>query len=240
MDPMKVKVACLSLTVIAIASCDKSRDKANPDDTSSKGPQIENRAGAPTIAEKPAPGRSEARDASTRNAIDPPISHPVDASMIRPAGTALEDGAWGALTIEQRIEKFNSSGIAHVPKDVSDKILSDSTSAPNSEDQLLFITQQAAAWHHINEFKEAINDIPDHMKLSLLERLSKKQGDSWKDMATELDEQVAASVRVMELRLNGIPGMLPDESQDLFINALEKYGPDYKIILSIADQNARK
>ena len=78
------------------------------------------------------------------------------------------------------------------------------------------------------------------MKPALLERLSKKHGGSWKDVTTELDEQVAASVRVMELRLNGIPGMSPDESQDLFIKALETYGPDYKTILSIADQNARK
>ena len=240
MGSMKANLACLSLTVFVFSSCDKSGEKDNSDKTSSKSPQLENRAGATTIAETPAAGRSDARDANTRNTIDPPISHPVDASMIRPAGAALEGASWDGLTIEQRIEKFNSSGISHIPKDLSDKILSDATTAPNPADQLQFITQQAAGWHHINEFKEAINDIPEHMKLSLVERLSKKHGGSWKDMATELDEQVAASVRVMELRLNGIPGMSPDESQELLIKALEKYGPDYKTILSTADQNVRK
>jgi hypothetical protein len=59
-------------------------------------------------------------------------------------------------------------------------------------------------------------------------------------MVPELDEQVAASVRVMEIRLNGIPGMSPDESQDLLIKALETHGPDYKTILSIAGQSPGK
>ena len=57
--------------------------------------------------------------------------------------------------------------------------------------------------------------MPDHMKLVLLEKLSKKHGESWMDMVPEVDEQLAASAKVMELRLNGIPGMSPDESQDL-------------------------
>lgn len=240
MDSMKAKLACLSLAVFVFASCNKSGEKANPDETSSKTPQMENRADAPTIAEKPAHGRSDAPDASTRNTIDPPISHPVDASMIRPAGTAAGDASWERLTAEQRIEKFNSSGIARIPKNISDKILGDASNADTPENQVLFITQQAAAWHHINKFKEDVAGIPEHMRMTLLERLSMKHGASWKDMVPELDEQVAASARVDELRVNGIPGMSPDESQELLINALEKYGPDYKTILSIADQNARK
>jgi hypothetical protein len=78
------------------------------------------------------------------------------------------------------------------------------------------------------------------MRTALLEKLSMKHGESWKDMVPELDEQVAASARVMELRLKGIPGMSPDESQDLIIHALEKHGSDYKAILSIAEQSAGK
>jgi hypothetical protein len=240
MELMKAELASLSLAAFLFVSCDKSGTKANPDETSSKIPQQANPAGAPTAAEKAAHTQRDLPGTGIRSAIASPLSHPFSAEMIRTAGTAPEDGAWQALTIEQKIEKFNSSGIAHIPKDVSDKILNDATRAPNPEDQILFITQQAAAWHHLNEFKESINDIPEHMKQTLLERLSKKHGGSWKDMATELDEQVDASVRVMELRLNGIPGMSPDASQDLLIKALEKHGPDYKTILSIADQEAGK
>jgi hypothetical protein len=233
-DLMKIKLTCLSLSVFLFSSCDKSGTAGKPESTSSNKPQIENRAEAPTTAEKPA------AVANPRITNDPPLSHPVTVEMIRAAGTTADDGSWESLTAEQRIEKFKSSGIAHLPKYVSDKILGDATKADNPEDQVNFIYQQAAAWHHINEFKESINDIPDHMKVTLLERLSKKHGASWKDVTTELDEQVAASVRVMELRLNGIPGMSPDESQDLIISALEKHGPDYKTILTIADQSAKK
>ncbi len=59
-------------------------------------------------------------------------------------------------------------------------------------------------------------------------------------MVPELDEQIAASARVMEFRLKGIPGLSPDESQDLIIEAIEKHGPDYKAILSVIDQSAGK
>ena len=236
---MQNKLACLSLAALGFASCDKSGTKAVPDDTTSGKPQVENRADAATAAEKTAPAQRDAPDTIIRKPIDPPLSHPVDASMIRPAGTAPGD-AWDSLTAEQMIGKFNASGIARIPKDISDKILSDATSAGNPEVQVQIITQQAAAWHHINEFKEGVNDIPEHMRLALLERLATKHGDSWINMVPELDEQVAASAKVMELRLNGIPGMSPDESQDLLIKALEKYGSDYKTILSIAEQSARK
>ena len=138
------------------------------------------------------------------------------------------------------IEKFTSSGIARIPKDVSDKIIADATKTGASEDQVNIITQQAAAWHHINKFKEDATDIPDHMRMALLEKLATKHGDSWINMVPELDEQVAASAKVMELRLKGIPGMSPDESQDLIIKAIEKYGSDYKAILTVAEQSAKK
>jgi hypothetical protein len=237
---MEMKLACLSLAAFILASCDKSGTAANPDDTSPEKPRVENRVEAPAGAARTKPRLRDAPDARTGSAIAPPARQPVDASMIRPAGTAPEDSSWETLTAEQRIGNFNSSGIARMPEDISDKILRDATSAGTPEDQVHFITQQAAAWHHINEFKEGINDIPDHMKLALLESLARKHGDSWKDMVPELDEQVAASVRVMELRLKGIPGMSPDESQDLLINAMEKHGSDYKTILSIANQSAGK
>jgi hypothetical protein len=236
---MQNKLTCLSLAALVFASCDKSGTKAAPDESSSKKPQLENRTHAPTIAEKTAPAQHDAPDANIRKPIDPPISHPVDASMIRPAGTVPED-AWDTLTAEQMIGKFNSSGIARMPKDISDKILADASSAASPEDQVHYITRQAAAWHRINEFKEGVNGMPDHMRMALLERLSMKHGDSWLNMVPELDEQIAASAKVMELRLNGIPGMSPDESQDLLIKALEQYGPDYKTILSIANQSASK
>ncbi len=237
---MKAKLTCLSLAVFAFASCDKSETTAKPDDTSSKKPQTETRADAPTIAEKPAPTRSDLPDINTGNTIDPPIIHPATAEMIRPAGTAPEDTSWETLTAEQRIEKFTSSGITRMPKNISDKILVDASKAGAPEDQVNIITQLAAAWHHINQFKEDAVGIPDHMRMTLLERLAAKHGDSWMDMVPDLDEQVAASVRVDEFRSNGIPGLSPDESQDIIIKAIEKYGPDYKTILSIAEQSAKK
>jgi hypothetical protein len=233
---MKAQIACLSLAAFAFASCEKSGEKTNSDNTQAKRPQVEHRANAPTIAEKTAPARRHTPDANT---IAPPASHPVDASMIRPAGTAPDDGSWETLTAEQMLEKFNSNGIYRIPKYVSEQILADATSAGTPEDQVRFITEQSAAWHHINGFKKSTDGIPEHMKMALIESLSKKHGNSWKDMIPELDEQVAASDKVAELRSKGIPGMTPDESQDFFIQALGKYGPDYKRILSIANQSAR-
>lgn len=234
---MKTKLACLTLATFVFASCDKSETAAKPDDASSKKPQTENRTAAPAIAEKPAPARP---DTPAPNIIDPPLSHPVTAEMIKPAGTAPDDTSWETLTAEQKIEKFNAKGITRMPKDVSDKLLANATSAGTAEIQVQFITQQAAAWHQINEFKLGVNDIPEHMRMSLLEKLSAKHGNSWRDMVPELEEQMAASRKVMDLRLNGIPGMSADESQDLFIKAMEQYGSDYKTILSVAEQNAKK
>jgi hypothetical protein len=233
------KLTCLSLAALVFTACDKSGTKTTPDDSTPKKPEVENRTEAPTITDKPAPAPRDAPDANIRKPIDPPISHPADTSVIRPAGTAPGD-AWDSLTAEQMIGKFNSSGIARMPKDISAKILADAASAGTPEDQIQIITQQAAAWHHINKFKEDVTGLPDHMRMMLLERLSTKHGDSWMNMVPELDEQVAASAKVDELRSNGIPGMSPDESQDLFIKAIEKYGPDYKAILSFANQSAKK
>ena len=237
---MKAQIACLSLAAFAFASCDKSADKTNSDNAPSKNPQVEHRANAPTIAEKIASGRQDAPGANISRPIDPPISHPVDASMIRPSGTLPDDASWQTLTAEQKMEKFKANGIARMPRYVSDLILADATKAGEAENQVVFITEQSAAWHHIDTFKESGTGIPDHMKMALLERLSTKHGTSWIDMIPELDEQIAASVKVDELRANGIPGMSPDESQDFLIKAIEKYGPDYKAILSAANQNARK
>lgn len=237
---MKPNFACLSLAAFVFASCDKNETKPKPDDTASKKPRMENRANAPTIAEKLAPARHDSPAAYTSKTIDRPLSHPVDATMIRPVHTAPDDASWETLTAEQRIEKFTSSGIDRVPEDISDKILSDATSAGSPEDQLKLIIQQAAAWHHINELEEDPAGIPNHMKMALLESLSRKHGESWMDMVTELDEQVAASNKVNKLRAQGIPGMSPDESQDFIIIALGKYGPDYKAILSVIDQSTRK
>jgi hypothetical protein len=240
MNPMKAKLTCLSLAAFAFASCDKSGEKANSGNIPSKKPQQEHRANAPTIAEKTAPARPHTPRANTSRAIDPPVSHPVEASMIRPTGTAPDDAAWESLTAEQKLEQFRSRGITRVPKYVSEQILADASSAGTPEDQVRFITEQSAAWHHINKFRESDSAIPEHMKMMLLERISGKHGNSWKDMIPELDEQVAAGAKVDELRANGIPGMTPDESQDFLIHALEKYGPDYKTILSIVQQDAGK
>lgn len=238
---MQNKLTCLSLAALVFASCDKSETKTKPDDSSSKKPQVENRTAAPTIAEKTKLALPESPSLNTiPNIIDPPLSHPVDASMIRPAGSGPDDGSWETLTAEQMIEKFNASGIARVPKEISDKILADASIAETADLQFNIITQQAAAWHHVNKFKEDAVGIPDHMRMALLDRLATKHGDSWINMLPELDEQVAASVKVMDLRLNGIPGLSPDESQDLIIKAIEKYGPDYKAILSVAEQSAKK
>ncbi len=237
---MKTQLACLSVAAIVFASCDKSQTKANPDDTSSKKPQMEARADAPTSTEKPAPARPDSLAAKTRTPIAPPLSHPVMAESIRPAGTARDDPSWKSLTPESRIQIFQSSGIARMPKDISDKILADASKAGAPEDQVNIVTQQAAAWHHINQFTENTSGMPDHMKKSLLERLATKHGNSWMNMVPELEEQVAASIQVDQLRSKGIPGLSPDESQDLFIKAIEKYGADYKTILSVAEQSARK
>ena len=213
---METKLVCLSLAACLLASCEKSESTANPDSTSSKKLQMEARVEPPTLAEKPAPEASVPTDAPQVESSPEP------------------------LTPEQTIAGYHSNGIAGVPKDVADGILRKSTRAESPEEQLRFITEQSEAWRRINGFNETVNDIPDHMKRFPLEKLSTKHGDSWKDMATELDEQVAASKKVMELRLKGIPGMSPDESHDLIIQAIEKHGADYKAILSIAEQSARK
>jgi hypothetical protein len=234
---MQTKLACLSLAAFIFASCDKSENKAKPDDTSTIKPRTETRADAPTIAEKIAPVWP---DSPAPKTIDPPLRYPVDASMIRPAGTAPDDASWDALTAEQKISKFTSSGIARMPKDISGKVIADATKTGAPEDQINIITRQAAAWHHINKFKEDAIGIPDHMRTALLEKLATKHGESWIDMVPELDEQVAASIKVSELRGKGIPGLSADESQDIFIHAIEKYGPDYKAILSAAEQSIKK
>jgi hypothetical protein len=59
-------------------------------------------------------------------------------------------------------------------------------------------------------------------------------------MVPEIEEQIAASRKVMEFRMKGIPGMSADESHDLMIQAIERYGADYKSILSIAEKSAKK
>lgn len=141
---------------------------------------------------------------------------------------------------EKMIEKFRSEGITGIPKDVVDAIIRKSEHAENAEEQLSIINDEAAAWRRIDGFKENEIVMPDHMKRSLLEKLSAKHGDAWAEMAFELDEQIAASTKLDELRANGIPGMTPDESQDLIIQALEKHGADYKAILALANQSAKK
>jgi hypothetical protein len=239
-DSMKVNLACLSLAACLFASCEKSGNKANTEETSSQKPKTETRSDAPMIASKPAPAAYDLPNTNTGNTIDPPLTHPANADMIRPAGIAAGDASWDSLTAEQKLEKFSSSGIARMPKDVSDKLIGNATSAGAADAQIQFITQRAAAWHQIDEFKQGVNDIPEHMRMQLLEKLYTKHGDSWVDMLPEIEEQMAASRKVMELRLNGIPGMSPDESQDLLIKALEKHGSDYKTILSIAEQRVRK
>jgi hypothetical protein len=159
--------------------------------------------------------------------------------MIRPAGTAPDDTSWEKLPAARKIEMFNSNGISRIPRHVSESILADAARNGAAEDQVSHIANQSAAWHHINAFREN-SPIPDHMRMALLEQLSQKHGSSWIDMMPELNEQVAASAKVDELRTNGIPGMNPDESQDLIILALEEHGPDYKAILSFVEQRAGK
>jgi hypothetical protein len=237
---MKSKLACLSLAAFACAACDKSETKAKPEHTSSRQPGVETRADAPTIAEQTAPAPSDAPDAGVRIPTDPPLAHPVSPAMIRPAGTTPDDTSWETLTAEQKVGKLTSNGIARMPKDISDKILADATKTGAPEDQLNLITRQAAAWHHINRFREDSLGIPDHMRMALLDKLATKHGDSWMNMVPELDEQVSASAKVSELRDKGIPGLSPDESQELIINAIDKYGADYKAILAVAEQSAKK
>jgi hypothetical protein len=176
MGSMKPNFACLSLVAFAFTSCDKSETKPKPDDASSQKPRMETRAEAPAITRKIAPARRESSPAGINQTIDQPLSHPVDASMIRPAGTAPDDASWDTLTAGQKIEKFTSSGIARMPRYASDMILADATKAGEAENQVLFITEQSAAWHHINAFKESDTGMPDHMKMALLERLSRKHG----------------------------------------------------------------
>jgi hypothetical protein len=231
---VNIKSTCLTLATCLIASCGKNESKTRPAEASSRKTRTENRVDAPVVARETTPA------ANASSVIDPPISHPVDAMMIRPAGTVSGDTSWDLLTAEQRIEKFKSSGISRVPKDVSDKILAAAAAADSPEQQLLFITGQAAAWHHINNFKESEAGPPQHMKTALLERLAVKHDKSWMDMMPELEEQLAASIKVTEMRVNGIPGMTLDETHDLLMNAIEKYGPDYKTILAIAEQSAGK
>ncbi len=236
---MKTQITCLSFAAFLFASCDKSQSKAKPDDTSSRNPRMETGAAAPTNTEEPAPAQRDSSADNTRRPIDPPLSHPVTAEIIRPAGTGPDDHAWKSFTPEQKIEKFNSSGIARTPKNISDKILANVSKDTPPQDQFNIITQQAASWHRINYFKEN-HSMPDHLKAALLEKLVAKHGDSWIDMLPELDEQIAASIRVGEFRLNGIPGLSPDETHELMIKAIEDHGCDYKTILSIAEQAARK
>lgn len=78
------------------------------------------------------------------------------------------------------------------------------------------------------------------MRMMLLERLSNNHGDSWHDMPPEIDEQVAASAKVDELCANGILGMTSEESHDIIIKVIEKHGPDYKAILTVAGESAAK
>jgi hypothetical protein len=221
MGLMQIKFTILALAACLFASCDKGGKTTESDSPSSKKPQVENRTSAPTNKEKTA-----------QAANDPTSGNPAD--------TAPAAASSAPPTPEQMIARFKSDGIAGVPKDVADTIIEKATRDKTPEEQVRFITEQSAAWQHINRFTESINNIPDHMKRMLLERLSTKHGDSWKDMAIELDEQVAASAKVDELRAKGISGMTPDESQDFIIQALEKHGPDYKTIVSIADQSAGK
>jgi hypothetical protein len=234
---MQMKPTSLALAACLLASCGKTQTKDKADGTSSQEPRIETRAEAPRTAENPPPARSES---AGDGGIVPPAKYPDDATMIRPVGTTPDDASWEALTPEQKIEKFKSNGIARMPRHVSEPILAEATRAAAPEDQFHIITEQSTAWHKINGFMEDIGGIPDHMKTALLERLSKKHGSSWKDMIPELDEQLAASVKVDELRMKGIPGMSEDESHELFIKAIEKYGPDYKAILATANQSAKK
>ena len=237
---MKTPLACLSLVACAFASCDKSAEQTGSGSAAPEKTRTERRESSPMITEKTKPAPRETSAAIANRPIDPPLSHTLDASMIRPAGTLQDDPSWQTLTAEQKMEKFKANGIDRMPKYVSDQILADATKSGEPESQVLFITEQSAAWHHINAFRESTTGIPDHMKAALLERLSAKRGTSWIDMIPEFNEQIAASVVVDEMRAKGIPGMPPDESQDFFIMAIEKYGPDYKAILAAAKQSATK
>lgn len=227
---MKTKLTCLVISTVVFTSCKKSGTEAKSEDTALKKPQTENQVVMPKITEK----------VTVRSPIDPPLRHPVTVEMIVPAGVVAGDSSWQAHTAEQMIEKFRASGVARMPKDISDKLIENAASAGDAAVQVQFITQQAAAWHQINEFKIGVNDVPEHMRMDLVEKLFTKHGNSWVDMLPELEEQMAASRKVMEFRLNGIPGMTPDESQEFFIDALYKYGSDYKTVLSIAEQNVKK
>lgn len=237
---MKTLLTCLSLAAFVFASCDKIQRKVNPDDTASKNPRAETGAAVSTITEKPAPAQGDSPADNTRRPIDPPLSHPVTAEIIRPAGIAPDDPSWESLSPEQRIEKFTSSGITRMPKVISAKILADASKSASPRDQFNIITQQAAAWHRINHFMEDSHSMPEHMKTALFAKLVAKHGDEWANMLLDLEEQIATSVRVDEFRLNGIPGLTPDETHELMIKAIEDYGSDYKKILSVAEQAARK
>lgn len=215
---MKPGFACLSFAAFALVSCDKSREQTQPAGTSTPPKtQVETKAAVPKITPPTAP----AQNAS-------------------PQGGAPAKQASEPLTAEQTIATYKSNGIPGIPRHISDKILADAAKTESYDDQLNIITQQTAAWRHINTFSESDGPIPEHMRRMLLERLYSKHGDSWINMVPELDEQIAASAKVDQLRANGIPGLSEDESQELIISAMVKYGPDYKAIVAFAEQAAKK
>lgn len=230
--PMPNKLICLSLAAIVFTSCDKKETTPNPDNTSPQKPQAETRAYAPKTLENPAPAPS---DSSA-----PKPGNPPDAATIQSAGTAASNDSPEAVTAEQTIAKYKASGIPGLPQHVTEKILANAAMTESYDDQLNIIAQQTSAWRRINTFREGEHPIPEHMRMMLIERLAKKHGDSWINMIPELDEQIAASAKVDELRAKGIPGLSSDESHEIIIKAMEKYGPDYKAILSVANQSAKK
>lgn len=233
---MKIQIAFISVAALALLSCDKNKPKTGSADSTTEAARGENRVAPPAIAREHSVSRQGPALSGSRDTTGHPIIRQDEDPRILPEGTAPQDEGWEKLTAKEQIEMFNSKGIAGMPQQVSRKILADASQAESPEAQLGIINQQSAAWRHIHSFSENDTMIPEHMRRMLLEKLEDKHGESWINMASELDEQIAASAQVDKLRANGIPGMSADASEDLIIRAMERYGADYKAILSAAEQ----
>lgn len=218
----------ITFSACLVTSCEKSETKTKSADTPAKPARIESTANASKSRDTPA-------TPAATNAIAP-ISHPVDASMIRPAGTAPDAATWESLTAEEKVRQFTTNGIASIPASISEKIIQDIPPDGTSEDRLRYIAAESAGWHHVNEFKDGSSEIPEHMKAAMIDKLYQKHPKSWTSMASVIDEQTAAAAKVAEYRWKGIPGMSADESQDFIIDAMSKYTADYKTILSVIEK----
>lgn len=144
------------------------------------------------------------------------------------------------LTSEEKMEYFKSNGISGVRDDVSGIILSNAVKIASSDDQLQYIAEQAAAWRKIDQFQHQRKDISEQHRNHLLGYLESKHDDSWKEMAVELERQVAAFEKLQDYRMEGIPNRTSDESYIILLEAFENYAPNYEKALFFAENYGKK